>query len=68
MNMETVTIPKKVAKKIPSILTEEDKQSPLYKLMGSAKLKKFTKKEQEHWFDNYENVDTSQIFREHGLD
>src|SRR3989338_1705024 len=52
-------------------LFEQDKE-PLPKISKKAletiKLKKFTKEEQEHWFDNYESVDTSNIFREHGLD
>ncbi len=39
----------------------------LSRLKGSAKLKKFTKEEEEHWFDDYENKDLSDIFRKHGL-
>ena len=58
----------KISKKALETMKNVDRTSRLYKLMGSAKLKKFTKEEQKHWFDDYESVDTSNIFREHGLD
>jgi len=58
----------KISKKALETIKNKDSNDWLSRLMGSAKLKKFTKEEQEHWFDNYESVDTSNIFREHGLD
>ncbi|MDP1694058.1 MAG: hypothetical protein Q8L34_00795 [Candidatus Woesearchaeota archaeon] len=57
-----------ISKKALETMKNKDPNDWLSRLMGSAKLKKFTKEEQEHWFDDYESVDTSNIFREHGLD
>ena len=58
----------KISKKALETIKNKNPNDWLSRLIGSAKLKKFTTEEQEHWFDNYESVDTSNIFREHGLD
>ncbi|MBU4284411.1 MAG: winged helix-turn-helix domain-containing protein [Nanoarchaeota archaeon] len=43
---------------------EIDKNSKLFKLMGSAKPKVLTEEEKKKLFENYEKRDTSNIFRE----
>ena len=47
---------------------EFDKNSKLYKLMGCVKPKVLTKEEKKKLFEDYENKDTSNIFRELDLD
>ncbi len=46
---------------------EFDKDSKLYKLMGSAKPRILTKEDNKKLFENYEDKDTSNIFRELNL-
>ncbi len=65
--MEELTVTKRAPKKIATTLTEEDKKSPLYKLMGSAKEKKLTKEEEEKLYEDYEHKDLSYLFRKYGL-
>ena len=46
---------------------EIDKNSKLYKLMGSAKPKVFTKEDKKKLFENYEDKDVSDRFRKFNL-
>ncbi|GEM_PF-3366420 len=57
-----------ISKKAVETMHHKDQRHWLSRLQGSAKLKKFTKEEQEHWYDDYEHRDLSDIFRKHGLD
>ena len=57
----------KISKKALETIKNKNPNDWLSRLMGSAKLKKFTKEEQEHWFDDYEHKDLSYLFRKYGL-
>lgn len=57
----------KISKKALEMMSNVDKNSRLYRLMGSAKRKILTKEEEEKLYEDYEHKDLSDIFRKHGL-